>query len=119
MIEVLEPRPAKPQWVRKEFTPGTVATQASNEAANLARLRKVFGDRHVVRVIEPPSRFAPGERIVLLKERVWRAENPDSVALARIRQTLRQRGMVDVDVGNNLMWGTTARDATPRWIWIE
>jgi len=108
-----------PEWVLKEFHPGTVATQASNEAANLARLRSVFGDRHVVRVIEPPIRFAPGERVVLLKERVWPADSPDPVALARIRQTLRERGMANVDVGDNLMWGMTASDPTPRWIWIE
>jgi RHS repeat-associated protein len=108
-----------PEWVLKEFKPGTVATQASNEAANLARLRSVFGDRHVVRTIEPPRRFAPGEPVVLLKERVMPAARPDLDALAGIRQTLRERGMAAVDVGNNLMWGTTAGGSTPRWIWIE
>jgi hypothetical protein len=109
-----------PEWVLKEFHPGTVATQASNEAANLARLRSVFGDRHVVRVIEPPIRFAPGERVVLLKERVFPTNaNPDYAARDRIVQTLQERGMANVDVGRNLIWGTTAGDPTPRWIWIE
>ena len=110
--------PSHPEWVLKEFHPGTVATQASNEAANLARLRGVFGDRHVVRTIEPPRRFAPGERVVLLKERVWPAANSDRAARDRIIQTLREKGM-QTDVGDNLMWGTTAGDPTPRWIWIE
>src|SRR4051794_2350004 len=36
--------PGHPDWVLKEFKPGTVATQASNEANHLDDLRRVFGD---------------------------------------------------------------------------
>src|SRR5438094_6818411 len=62
--------PGYPDWVLKEFKLGTVATQASNEANNLDALRQVFGDRHVVQTVTPPRRFAPGQPIVLLKQRV-------------------------------------------------
>lgn len=110
--------PGHPSWVLKEFNPGTVATQASNEAKHLAELRAIFGDRHVVKVVEPPRRFAPGDPVVLLKERVIPAAGEDRAARAAIVDRLRQLGRTD-DVGNNLMWGSTASDATPRWIWIE
>lgn len=110
--------PDHPGWVLKEFKSGTVGTQASNEANNLEALRKVFGDNHVVKSITPPRRFNPGDPITLLKEKVTKAANPDYEARKRIIQTLRERGMRD-DVGGNLMWGTTASNSTPRWIWIE
>src|SRR5437588_12066978 len=59
-----------PDWVLKEFKPGTIATQASNEANNLDALRRVFGDRHVVQTVTPPSRFAAGRPVGLLNQRV-------------------------------------------------
>src|SRR5438105_4223865 len=62
--------PGYPGWVLKEFKPGTVATQAGSEADNLDALRRVFGYHHVVQTVPPPRRFAPGQPVVLLKEKV-------------------------------------------------
>ena len=110
--------PGHPDWVLKEFKPETVATQASNEANNLEELGKVFGEDHVVKTVTPPRRFAPGEPVVLLKERVIVDTQPDFAARGVIQQTLREKG-ITADVGENLVWGHTSANSTPRWIWIE
>jgi hypothetical protein len=110
--------PGHPGWVLKEFKPGTVATQASNEANNLDVLRRVFGDRHVVQTVAPPRRFAPGQSVVLLKQRVtFVVGGEDQTALKVIVDTLTQNN-ITADVGKNLVWGHTG-DGIPRWIWIE
>ena len=110
--------PAHPDWVLKEFKPGTVATQAANEANNLEALRRVFGDRHVVQTVPPPSLFAPGQAVVLLKQRVVLVVGgEDQAALKVIVDTLTQNN-ITADVGRNLVWGHTG-DGTARWIWIE
>jgi hypothetical protein len=110
--------PGYPDWVLKEFNPGTVATQASNEANNLDALRRVFGDRHVVDVIPPPTRFAPGQPVVLLKQKVTIViGGEDQTALRAIVDTLKKYNMT-ADVGKNLVWGHTG-NGIPRWIWLE
>lgn len=110
--------PSYPDWVLKEFKPGTVATQASNEANNLDALRRVFGDRHVVQTVAPPKRFAPGQPVVLLKQKVIIVVGgEDQAALKGIVDMLKQ-GNITADVGKNLVWGHTG-DGIPRWIWIE
>lgn len=110
--------PGYPDWVLKEFKPGTVATQAGNEADNLDALRRVFGDRHVVQTVGPPKRFAPGQPVVLLKQKVTIVlGGEDQTALKGIIDTLKQHN-ITADVGKNLVWGHTG-DGVPRWIWIE
>jgi hypothetical protein len=110
--------PSHPDWVLKEFKPGTVATQASNEADHLDALRRVFGDRHVVQTGTPPRRFAPGQAVVLLKQKVILVVGgEDQAALKGIVDTLKQNN-ITADVGRNLVWGHTG-DGVPRWIWIE
>jgi hypothetical protein len=110
--------PGYPDWVLKEFNPGTIATQASNEANHLDHLRRVFGDRHVVQTVTPPRRFAPGQSVVLLKQRVTIVlGGEDQAALRVIVDTLKQNN-ISADVGKNLVWGHTD-DGIPRWIWIE
>jgi hypothetical protein len=110
--------PGHPDWVLKEFKPGTVATQASNEADNLDALRRVFGDRHVVQTVTPPSRFAPGQPVVHLKPKVTIVVGgEDQAALKVIVDTLKKNNIA-ADVGKNLVWGHTG-DGVPRWIWIE
>jgi hypothetical protein len=110
--------PGHPEWVLKEFNPGTVATQASNEADHLDALRRLFGDRHVVQTIRPPRRFAPGQPVVLLKQKVTIVVGgEDQAALQGIVATLKMNN-ITADVGKNLVWGHTG-DGLPRWIWIE
>ncbi len=110
--------PGHPDWVLKEFKPGTVATQPSNEADNLDALRRVFGDRHVVQTVAPPRRFAPGQAVVLLKRKVTLAVGgEDQAALKAIVDSLQQHNLT-ADVGKNLVWGHIG-DGMPRWIWIE
>lgn len=110
--------PSHLDWVLKEFKPGTVATQARNEADNLAALRQVFGDRHVVEAVTPPTRFGPGQPVVLLKQRVTIVVGgEDQLALRGIVATLKKEG-ITADVGRNLVWGHTG-DGMPRWVWIE
>jgi hypothetical protein len=110
--------PGHPDWVLKEFKPGTAATQASNEASNLDALRRVFGDRHVVQTVTPPRRFARGQPVVLLKQKVTIVvAGEDQPALQVIVDTLKQNN-ITADVGKNLVWGHTG-DGIPRWIWIE
>ena len=97
--------PGHPGWVLKEFKPGTVATQASNEANNLDALRRVFGDRQVVQTVTPPGRFAPGQPVVLLKQRVTIVVGgEDQAALKAIVDTLKKNN-ITADVGKNLVWG--------------
>lgn len=110
--------PGHPDWVLKEFKPGTVATQASNEADHLDALRQVFGDRHVVQTVTPPRRFSSGQPVVLLKQKVAIVVGgEDQTALKVIVDTLTQH-QISADVGRNLVWGHTG-DGVPRWIWIE
>jgi hypothetical protein len=110
--------PGYPDWVLKEYKPGTIATQASNEANNLDALRRVFGDRHVVQTVPPPRRFAPGQAVVLLKQKVTIVVGgEDQAALRIIIDTLTQNNII-ADVGRNLVWGYTG-DGIARWIWIE
>lgn len=110
--------PGHPDWVLKEFKPGTVATQASNEANHLDALRQVFGNRHVVQTVTPPTRFAPGQPVVLLKQKVAIVVGgEDQAALKGIVDTLKQHNIL-ADVGRNLVWGHTG-DGVPRWIWVE
>lgn len=110
--------PGFPNWVLKEFNPGTVATQASNEADHLDALRQIFGDQHVVQTVSPPRRFAPGRPVVLLKLKVTIVlGGEDQAALKVIVDTL-NRHTITADVGRNLVWGHTG-DGIPRWIWIE
>jgi hypothetical protein len=110
--------PGYPDWVLKEFKPGTVATQASNEASHLDALRQVFGDRHVVQTVTPPRRFAPGQPVVLLKQKVTLVVGgEDQAALKGLVDALTQNNLT-ADVGTNLVWGHTG-DGVPRWIWIE
>lgn len=110
--------PGHPDWILKEFKPGTVATQASNEANHLDDLRRVFGDRHVVQTVAPPRRFAPGQSVVLLKQKVILVVGgEDQAALKGIAVTLTKNNLT-ADVGKNLVWGHTG-DGIPRWIWIE
>lgn len=110
--------PSHPDWVLKEFKPGTVATQASNEADHLETLRRVFGDRHVVQTVTPPRRFAPGQPVVLLKQKVILVMgSEDQAALKVIVDSLTKHNLT-ADVGKNLVWSHTG-DGIPRWIWIE
>jgi hypothetical protein len=110
--------PGHQEWVLKEFKPGTAATQASNEANHLDDLRRIFGDPHVVQTLTPPRRFAPGQPVVLLKQRVnIVVGGEDQNALQEIVDTLKQNNMT-ADVGKNLVWGHTG-DGVARWIWIE
>jgi hypothetical protein len=110
--------PGHPEWVLKEFKPGTAATQASNEADHLDALRSVFGDRHVIKTVTPPRRFAPGQPVVLLKQKVTLViGGEDQAALKTIVDALKQYNLT-ADVGKNLVWGHTG-DGMPRWIWIE
>jgi hypothetical protein len=110
--------PGHPGWVLKEFKPGTLPTQASNEVDHLDALRRVFGDRHVVQTITPPRRFASGQPVVLLKQKVTIVlGDEDQAALKMIIDTLKQNTLT-ADVGRNLVWGHTG-DGVPRWIWIE
>jgi hypothetical protein len=110
--------PGYPAWVLKEFKPGTVATQAASEADNLDALRRVFGDRHVVQTVPPPRRFAPGQPVVLLKQKVLVVVGgEDQAGLKVIVDTLKKNN-ITADVGRNLVWGHTG-DHVPRWIWIE
>jgi hypothetical protein len=110
--------PGHPDWVMKEFKLGTIAAQASNEANNLDVLRGVFGGRHVVQTVTPPSRFAVGQPVVLLKQRVTIVVGgEDQTALKVIVDTL-TKNKITADVGKNLVWGHTG-DGVARWIWIE
>jgi hypothetical protein len=110
--------PGYQDWVLKEFKLGTVPTQASNEANHLSDLRRIFGDRHVVQTVAPPRRFAPGQPVVLLKQRVTLVVGgEDQAALKGIVDTL-TKNSITADVGKNLVWGHTG-DGVPRWIWIE
>lgn len=110
--------PGHPDWVLKEFKLGTVATQAGNEADHLDSLRRIFGDRHVVQTVTPPRRFAPGQLVVLLKQKVTIiVGGEDQAALKVIVDTLKKKNLT-ADVGKNLVWGHTG-DGIPRWIWIE
>jgi hypothetical protein len=115
---VVYEHPGHPAWVIKEFNPGTPATQASNEADNLDALRRVFGDPHVVQTVTPPRRFAQGQPVVLLKQRITIVVGgEDQAALKLIVDTLKQNNFT-ADVGRNLVWGHTG-DGILRWIWIE
>ena len=110
--------PGHPDWVLKEFKPGTAATQASNDANHLDGLRRVFGDRHVVQTVAPPRHFAPGQPVVLLKQKVIIViGGEDQAALKLIVDTLTRQN-ITADVGKNLVWGHTG-DGIARWIWIE
>jgi hypothetical protein len=110
--------PGYSDWVLKEFKPGTVATQASNEANNLDALRRVFGDRHVVRILTPPRRFAPGQPVVLLKQKVTLVVGGEDQAALRVIADMLKNNNITADLGKNLIWGHTG-DGVPRWIWIE
>jgi hypothetical protein len=110
--------PGFPDWVLKEFNPGTVPTQAGNEASNLDALRRVFGDRQVVRTVTPPKRFASGQPVVLLKQRVTIVVGGEDQAALQVMVGILRKNNVTADVGRNLVWGHTG-DGIPRWIWIE
>jgi hypothetical protein len=110
--------PGYPDWVLKEYNPGTLATQASNEANNLGSLRRVLGDRHVVQVVTPPRRVARGQPVVLFKQRVALViGGEDQAALKAIVDVLKLNN-ITADVGKNLVWAHTG-DGIPRCIWIE
>ena len=110
--------PGNPDWVLKEFKPGTVAIQAANEANNLDALRRVFGDRHVVQTITPPKRFAPGQPVVLIKQKVIIVIGGEDQAALKVIVGVLTQHKITADVGKNLVWGHTG-DGIPRWIWIE
>jgi hypothetical protein len=95
-----------------------VATQASNEANHLEALRRVFGDRHVVQTVAPPRRFAPGQPVVLLKQRVIIVIGGEDQAALKVMVNALAQHQITADVGKNLVWGHTG-DGVPRWIWIE
>jgi hypothetical protein len=71
-----------------------------------------------VQTVPPPRWFAPGQPVVLLKQKVIIVVgSEDQAALKGIVDTLKQNSLT-ADVGKNLVWGHTG-DGVPRWIWIE
>jgi hypothetical protein len=71
-----------------------------------------------VQTVTPPRRFAPGQPVVLLKQRVTIVVGgEDQAALRVIVDTLKKNNMT-ADVGKNLVWAHTG-DGMARWIWIE
>lgn len=102
----------KPDWVVKLFHPGrTSPLQAGNEFANLEKARAIRPD-NVVKAQAP----ADPRQGWLVKERVYPSDTPKDLVQ---RASLRQDFLNIPDADNNLMWGTTADNPTPRWILIE
>ena len=101
-----------PRMVVKEFHPGgTSPLQARNEFQNLEKARAIRPD-NVVKAQAP----ADPRQGWLVKERVLRSDVPEDWAQ---RVQLFQDLQNIPDARNNLLWGTTADNPTPRWILIE
>lgn len=102
----------QPSWVVKEFHPGgTSPFQAGNEFANLERARAIRPD-NVVKAQAPTD----PRQGWLVKEEVYRSNTPKDYT--QLSDVVRDFQNIH-DVPNNLMWGTTADNPTPRWILIE
>jgi hypothetical protein len=81
-------------------------------------LGRVFGDRHVVQTIPPPRRFAPGQPVILLKQKVTIVVGGEDQAALKMIGDMLKKNNIPADVGKNLVWGH-AGDGVPRGIWIE
>lgn len=102
----------QPDWVVKVFHPGgTSPLQAGNEFANLDKARAIRPD-NVVKAQAP----ADPRQGWLVKERVYPSDTPKDYV--QLLDVLRDFQNIH-DVPNNLMWGITADNPTPRWILIE
>lgn len=103
----------QPDWVVKVFHPGrTSPLQAGNEFANLEKARAIRPD-NVVKAQAP----ADPRQGWIVKERVYPSTTPPDPAQ---RKQVEQDFVLHFpDAGGNLMWGTTASNATPRWLLIE
>ncbi len=102
----------EPDWVVKEYHKAiTSPFQARNEFQNLARARAIRPDNVVI--ARAPADPRQGW---IVKEKVMPSNAPsDLVQKAEVRRDF--SFLHDVD--GNLVWGTTARNPTPRWILIE
>jgi len=103
----------QPDWVVKVFHPGrTSPLQARNEFANLEKARAIRPD-NVVKAQAP----ADPRQGWIVKERVYPSSTPPDLAQ---RKQVEQDFLPQFpDAGGNLMWGTTAGNATLRWLLIE
>ena len=101
-----------PSMVVKVFHQGgTSPLQARNEFQNLEKARTIRPD-HVSKAQAP----ADPRQGWLVKEKVFRTDVPEDWA-QRV-QVLHDLQNIP-DARNNLLWGTTAVNPTPRWILIE
>jgi hypothetical protein len=99
-------------WVVKEFHQmGVSPLQARNEYENLERARAIRPD-HVVLARAPVD---PRQGWIV-KEKVTPSNLPTN--MAQYTELLQAFSNIQ-DVPNNLMWGTTAANLTPRWLLIE
>src|SRR5262249_47727889 len=103
----------QPGWVVKEFHKGgTSPLQARNGFQNLEKARAIRPD-NVVKAQAP----ADPRQGFLVKEKVLPTTTPPDMA-QRV-QVLRDFLPQIPDADGNLMWGTTASNATPRWLLVE
>jgi len=103
----------QPGWVVKQFHKGGVSPfRARNEFQNLEKARAIRPD-NVVKVQAP----ADPRQGFLVKEEVLRTNVPED--LAQKAQVLQDLVPHIPDAGSNLKWGTTADNATPRWMLLE
>jgi hypothetical protein len=99
--------------VIKEFHLGGGSPfQAQNEFHNLQRARAIRPDN----VVEAQVPADPRQRF-LGKEQVLPTITPPD--MAQRAQVLRDFLSQIPDAAGNLMWGTTVRNPTPRWLLIE
>ena len=103
----------QPGWVVKVFhASGTSPLQAANEFANLEKARQIRPD-NVIRAQAP----ADPRQGWLVKEQVFPTTTPpDKAQRAQVLQDFLPQ---IADVGNNLMWGSTASNPTARWLVVE
>jgi hypothetical protein len=99
-------------WVVKEFYPAGVSPlQARNEYDNLQKARAIRPDNVVLAraPVDPRQGW-------IVKEKVSRSNTPKD--FVQQGDVIRDFSNIH-DVLNNLMWGTTANNPTPRWILVE
>jgi hypothetical protein len=102
----------EPGWVVKVFhTHGTSPAQAANEFANLEKARAIRPD-NVVKAQAP----ADPRQGWLVKERMI----PSNTRKDYSQRADVMRDFQNIpDADNNLRWGTTTDNPTPRWLLIE
>src|SRR5262249_36023494 len=105
----------QPGWVVKEFhKAGTSPLQARNEFQNLENARAIPGRADNVVKAQAPADPRQG---FLVKEKVIPTTTPPD--MAQRKQVLQDLLPQIPDADGNLMWGTTASNATPRWLLVE